>query len=225
MISTNSALLRLQRHAALPLVAILRGIRPHEVVPHSEALVAEGFQIIEVPLNSPDALQSIEILSRHWGEQVLVGAGTVLAPKEVDAVVSTGGQLIVTPNTDLLVIARCNHHGTTSLIGCVSPTEALAAHQAGATALKLFPAAQFGTTYLSAIKVVLPADLAIYPVGGIEPDNMEGFLRAGAAGFGVASNLYRPGQPIANTSSNARRLISAWHTARLHSQQLRSSAC
>lgn len=213
MTPADLPLSRLRGIAGLPLVAILRGITPAQAPAHAEALLAQGFGMIEVPLNSPDALSSIEALAARFGADALIGAGTVLDPGQVDAVVDAGAALIVTPNVDERVVSRCVAARATSIVGCLTPTEAFAALRAGATALKLFPAAQFGAGYLSALKAVLPANLPVYPVGGIDSRDLKPFLDAGAAGFGIAGSLYRPGQAVSDTENNARRLVRAFRDA------------
>lgn len=203
----------LQRYIEPPLVAILRGVTPSEVIPIAEVLVDCGFKIIEVPLNSPSALESIKRLCAHFGEKILAGAGTVLDVQSVDAVADVGGRLIVTPNTDVAVIERSVALGLVSMIGCFSPSEALQASRAGATVLKVFPASSLDIDYLAAIKVVLPNDVQIYPVGGVNNTNMKSYLKAGASGFGLASNLYRPGLTPVEVKERAMACLSAFKEA------------
>lgn len=198
---------------APPLVAILRGVTPDEVVGIAEALFDAGLRMIEVPLNSPDPLESIARLSRALGDRCLCGAGTVLTPAAVDQVRAAGGQLIVTPNTDPDVVARAVSHGLVVMPGFATASEAFAAIRAGARHLKLFPAATYGAAHLKALKSVLPADVSVYAVGGIGPAEMGSWLAAGANGFGVGGELYRPGQSAAEVATRARALIQAWRAA------------
>jgi 2-dehydro-3-deoxyphosphogalactonate aldolase len=198
---------------APPLVAILRGVRPDEVVAIAEALFDAGLRMIEVPLNSPDPLESIARLARTLGDRCLCGAGTVLTPEAVDQVRAAGGQLIVTPNTDPEVITRAVSHGLVVMPGFATASEAFAAIRAGARHLKLFPAATYGAAHLKALKSVLPADVAVYAVGGIGPAEMGNWLAAGANGFGIGGELYRPGQTAAEVAARAGALMQAWHAA------------
>jgi 2-dehydro-3-deoxyphosphogalactonate aldolase len=176
-----------------PLIAILRGVRPDEVEAIGEALVAAGFLLIEVPLNSPDPIDSIARLARRFEGRALIGAGTVTRADQVAAVVEAGGAMIVSPNCDPAVIAATRAAGLASLPGVMTPSEGLAALEAGATALKLFPAEAASPTLLRAMRAVLPPDTRVLPVGGIAPDTLARWLRAGAAGAGLGSELYRAG--------------------------------
>jgi len=176
-----------------PLVAILRGIRPAECLDIGKALEEAGFTLIEVPLNSPDPLQSIEKLRQGLGTDVMVGAGTVLTVAQVADVAQAGGQLVVSPNTDPRVIGATVDRGLVSLPGCQTPTEAFAALEAGAHALKLFPAEALSPKALKAMCAVIPDHVPKIVVGGIGPDNMQDWAEAGASGFGLGSGLYRPG--------------------------------
>ncbi len=193
----------------LPLVAILRGIRPEEVLVHAQALVDAGFDAIEVPLNSPDWQRSVQWLSNQFGKQVLVGAGTVLSRADVDAAWHAGGRLIVTPNTRPAVIAHAVHCGLWVAAGCATATEAFDALEAGAQALKLFPASTYGPQHVKALRAVLPA-VPLLAVGGITPDNLADYLRAGCTGAGLGSDLYQPGQDAARTAAQARRFVAAY---------------
>ena len=194
-----------------PLVAILRGVRPDEVEPIGDALVAAGFTLIEVPMNSPDPLDSIGRLARRLEGQALVGAGTVLTPDQVRAVQQVGGRLIISPNSDLSVIAQSAQAGLVSMPGYFTPTEAFAAVQAGASALKLFPAEAATPAVLKAQRAVLPKDLPILVVGGINPDNMAPWVAAGANGFGLGSALYKPGATAAQVSEAAQAFLNGWN--------------
>ena len=197
--------------ARCPLVAILRGVRPDEVEPIGDALVAAGFTLIEVPMNSPDPLDSIGRLARRLEGQALVGAGTVLTPDQVRAVQQVGGRLIISPNSDLSVIAQSAQAGLVSMPGYFTPTEAFAAVQAGASALKLFPAEAATPAVLKAQRAVLPKDLPILVVGGINPDNMAPWVAAGANGFGLGSALYNPGATAAQVSEAAQAFLNGWN--------------
>ncbi len=195
---------------ALPLVAILRGVRPDEVEQIGDALVDAGFTLIEVPLNSPDPLDSIARLAGRLGDRAIVGAGTVLTPRDVAAVAAAGGRMIVSPNADTTVIAASAAAGLVSLPGIFTPTEALAALDAGATALKLFPAEGASPTVLRAMRAILPAETNVLPVGGVDTQNMALWCSAGANGFGLGSSLYRPGSEAENVRTKAEDFRAAW---------------
>ena len=197
--------------ARCPLVAILRGVRPDEVEPIGDALVAAGFTLIEVPMNSPDPLDSIGRLARRLDGRALVGAGTVLTPDQVRAVQQVGGRLIISPNSDLSVIAQSAQAGLVSMPGYFTPTEAFAAVHAGASALKLFPAEAATPAVLKAQRAVLPKDLPILVVGGINPDTMAPWVAAGANGFGLGSALYKPGATAAQVSEAAQAFLNGWN--------------
>ena len=179
--------------ARCPLIAILRGVTPNEVVAVGEALFDAGFRLIEVPLNSPDPLDSIARLAKAFAGRAVIGAGTVLSAVDVAAVQAVGGTMIVSPNANIEVIAATSKAGLVSLPGIATPSEAFAALAAGATALKLFPAEGASPAVLKAIRAVLPAGVRVLPVGGITPESMAPWLKAGAAGFGIGSALYSPG--------------------------------
>lgn len=196
--------------ARMPLIAILRGVKPDEVEAIGEALVNAGFTLIEVPLNSPDPLDSIARLARGLEGRAVVGAGTVLDTGSVAAVRDAGGTMIISPNADTRVIAASSGAGLVSLPGIATPSEAFAALGAGATALKLFPAEAASPAVLKAMRAVLPSGTRVLPVGGITPDVMEPWLRAGAAGFGLGSALYAPGMDAATVGERARAFVTAW---------------
>jgi 2-dehydro-3-deoxyphosphogalactonate aldolase len=195
------------------LIAILRGLRPEEAEPIGNALYAAGMRIIEVPLNSPQPLRSIEILRRVLPEDCLVGAGTVLSAQQVQTVRDAGGQLIVMPHCDVQVLHAAKSAGLYLAPGVATPSEAFAALAAGADALKLFPAEQVGISAMKAWLAVLPTGTALLPVGGITPDNMAAYLQAGAAGFGLGSALYSPGMATAEVGRRAHAFIQARHAA------------
>jgi 2-dehydro-3-deoxyphosphogalactonate aldolase len=190
-----------------PLIAIIRGVTPDEAEAIGGAVQEAGIRIIEVPLNSPDPLGSIERLSRKFGEQMLVGGGTVFAAAQVRQVRDAGGQLIVSPNTNPDVIGATADAGLVSCPGYFTPSEAFAALDAGATALKLFPAEGASPEVLKAQMAVIPKDVPMIVVGGVKPDNMQPWIDAGAAGFGLGSGLYKPGQSAAETLDKARAYV------------------
>jgi 2-dehydro-3-deoxyphosphogalactonate aldolase len=179
--------------APLPLVAVLRGITPIEVPSIADALTAEGFRVLEVPLNSPDPFASIRGLSAAHGAKCLVGAGTVIDVADVARVREAGGRLIVMPHADVAVVREAKRYGMICLPGVATPTEAFAALAAGADGLKLFPAEAMVPAALRAWRAVLPPETRVFAVGGIRPDNMAPWWAEGATGFGTGSNLYKPG--------------------------------
>lgn len=189
----------------VPLIAILRGIEPEQVLDVAEALVDAGFRIIEVPLNSPKPFSSIEKLSKRFGNDVLIGAGTVLKPESVDEMVTAGGRLVVMPHADARVVQAARAKRLYTVPGFATPTEAFSMLDAGADALKLFPAEAASPQVLKAMRAILPAATAIIPVGGITPDSIDGYWKAGANGFGLGSALYKAGMSAAQVSENAVR--------------------
>lgn len=189
----NPAQTLVQALAQLPLIAILRGLTPAEAPAIGEALVRSGFAIIEVPLNSPEPLQSITELTRLF-PQTLIGAGTVLNVQQVKEVHAAGGRLVVAPNFNPAVVAQALALNMVVLPGVATPTEAFAALDAGAHGLKLFPSEMILPATVKALRAVLPKTAALMPVGGITPDNMAAYLAAGASGFGLGSTLYTPGK-------------------------------
>lgn len=197
----------------LPLIAILRGIRPEEVLDVAAALHEAGIGAIEVPLNSPSPLESVSRLAAKFGDRCLCGAGTVLRSGDVDAVHAAGGRLIVTPNTAPAVIERAVALGLTVMPGFATATEAFAALGAGAGMLKLFPAATYGPTHLKALRDVLPAAVSVFAVGGVGAANLAPWRMAGCAGLGVGGDLYRAGHPAGEVHRRALALVAAWHAA------------
>jgi 2-dehydro-3-deoxyphosphogalactonate aldolase len=199
-----------QRHfAECPLVAIIRGVTPDEAEAIGEAIYEGGIRIIEVPLNSPEPLKSIERLAKRMGDRALVGAGTVLDTRQVADVKAAGGQLIVSPNTNTDVIAASAQAELVSCPGYFTPSEAFAAIEAGAHALKLFPAEAATPAFVKAQRAVLPKDLPILVVGGVKPALMGAWLEAGANGFGLGSGVFKPGDSVAEVLENSRSYVSA----------------
>ena len=186
-----------------PLIAIFRGVRPEEIIAVAQEVVNAGFQILEVPLNSPRPLESIELLAKHFPDQ-LVGAGTVMSPDDVQATANAGGQLILMPHSDPSVVRRAKQSGMLCVPGVATPTEAFAALANGADALKLYPAEQIGPVVVKAWRAVVPQRHRLLPVGSITPGTMEGYLRAGANGFGLGSALYKAGMSAKDVAMNAR---------------------
>jgi 2-dehydro-3-deoxyphosphogalactonate aldolase len=193
----------------LPLVAILRGLHPLEALAVGQVLVDAGWDLIEVPLNSPQPLQSIATLRQAF-PQALVGAGTVLTPEDVRQVHSAGGELIVSPNFNPAVVAEAVRLGMVCLPGVMTASEAFAALAAGASGLKIFPAEMITPPVLKALRAVLPAETLVLPVGGISPLNMPAFRTAGASGFGIGSALFKPGMTPAQVAESAAGFEAAW---------------
>jgi 2-dehydro-3-deoxyphosphogalactonate aldolase len=190
-----------------PLIAIIRGVAPGEAESIGDAVHEAGIRIIEVPLNSPDPLGSIERLAGKFGDRMLVGGGTVLRWTEVHEVKDAGGRIIVSPNTNAKVIEATATAGLVSCPGYFTPSEAFTALEAGATALKLFPAEGASPEVLKAQMAVIPKDVPMIVVGGVKPDNMRPWIESGASGFGLGSGLYKPGQSAAETTEKARAYI------------------
>ena len=195
--------------AACPLVAILRGIRPDEAEDIGDTLVAAGLRIIEVPLNSPDPLDSIARLTRRHGGTVLIGAGTVRREADVAAVAAAGGRLIVTPHADPALVRAAKARGLLAVPGFFTPAEAFSLLDAGADALKLFPAEGGSPAMLRSLRAVLPPGTMVLPVGGIEAGNLAPWRAAGAAGFGIGGSIYKPGDDAAAVSAKAAALLAA----------------
>ena len=193
-------------------IAILRGIRPDEVESIGNALEEAGVSIVEVPLNSPDPFQSIGILARVFGDRMLIGAGTLTDPAQVTEVARAGGRLIVTPHAELSIVRAAKQAGLFAVPGFFNPTEAFALLQAGADAIKLFPAEVVGPSMLKALKAVLPKDTLVIPVGGIDKQSIAAWMVAGAGGFGAGSSIYRQGDDAKTVKQKATVLIDAVRT-------------
>ncbi|MCS0583540.1 2-dehydro-3-deoxy-6-phosphogalactonate aldolase [Massilia pinisoli] len=200
-------------HFDMPLVAILRGLAPAEAPAIGAALFDAGIRLLEVPLNRPGALEAIGILAALAPPGALVGGGTMLSVDHVDAVYAAGGRLLVAPNCDAAVIRRGVALGMLCAPGVATPTEAFAALEAGAHALKIFPAEMVGTAGLKATRTVLPPDTPLWPVGGVTPDSMAAWVRAGATGFGIGGALYQPGVTPDDIARRARAFVKAWSNA------------
>jgi 2-dehydro-3-deoxyphosphogalactonate aldolase len=196
-----------------PLVAILRGIRPDEAEATLESLIASGIGLIEVPLNSPKPLESIALMARRAGGRARIGAGTVLSVEDVKAVADAGGTLIVSPNRDDDVIRATKAAGLDSYPGVFTPTEALGAIRAGADALKFFPADVLGPGGIKGISAVLPREVPLLAVGGVDAGNIADYLKVGVVGFGIGSSLYKPGLSPAEVGARAKAMVAAWRAA------------
>lgn len=192
---------------ACPLVAILRGIRPEEAEAVGDVLVEAGLRIIEVPLNSPDPFDSIARLARRFGDRVLIGAGTVMRAADVDRVAEAGGRLIVTPHADPALVRAAKARGMAAMPGFFTPAEAFSLLNAGADALKLFPAEGGSPAMLKALRAVLPPGTMVLPVGGMDAGTMGAWREAGAAGFGIGSAIYRPGDSAGEVAAKAAVLL------------------
>ena len=193
---------------SLPLIAILRGLTPAEAIPVGQALVSTGWTLIEVPLNSPQPLDSIAAMVNAF-PQAVIGAGTVLTPQDVRNVHAAGGQLIISPNFNPAVVSEAVRLGLVCLPGVMTASEAFAALDAGAAALKIFPAEMATPAVVKALRAVLPTDALVLPVGGITPESMAAYRTAGANGFGIGSALYKPGMTAGAVIVNATKFIAA----------------
>jgi 2-dehydro-3-deoxyphosphogalactonate aldolase len=192
-----------------PIIAILRGIKPNEAEVICAVLETIGISIVEVPLNSPNALESISILSRVFGSRMLIGAGTLTNPKQVAEVAAVGGQLIVTPHADVAIVHAAKAAGLFAVPGFFTPMEAFALLQAGADAIKLFPADVLGIPMLKALQAVLPINTIVIPVGGITAENLTPWMAAGVLGVGAASSIYKPGDDPETVKTKAKKLVEA----------------
>jgi 2-dehydro-3-deoxyphosphogalactonate aldolase len=195
--------------AACPLVAILRGIAPADIDAVSDVLAEAGLRIVEVPLNSPEPLKSIERLANRLGDDILVGAGTVMTPDDVIDVRDAGGQLIVTPHMDVEIIDEAKAEGMTCIPGSATPTEAFTALTAGADAIKMFPGEAMPPPVVKAWRAVFPSETRLLVVGGVNADNIKAYQAAGASGFGIGSSLYAPGRNLSEIADAARALVAA----------------
>ena len=193
-----------------PIIAILRGVKPAEAVGIAGVILAAGIDKIEVPLNSPSPFDSINAIVKAYGDQALIGAGTVLTTAQVKQVRSAGGQLVVSPNCDPAVIAATIAEGMQSWPGVFTPSEALAALQAGATGLKLFPGDMAGPKGLKAMRAILPLGTQVYAVGGAAPDNFSKWIEASADGFGLGSAIYKPGDNLETVAAKAQAIVTAF---------------
>jgi len=203
-----------QAMAELPLIAILRGISPAEAEPIGAALVEAGFRLIEVPLNSPEPFRSIATLSDCFGTNALIGAGTVMSADNARRTVEAGGRLIVMPHSNAAVIRAAKAADAWCLPGVATPTEGFAALDAGADGLKLFPGEALTPAVVKAWKAVFPKDAWLLPVGGITPENMAGYVAAGATGFGIGSALYKSGANASEVARRAAAFIDAWRATK-----------
>lgn len=195
---------------ARDLVAILRGLRPEDALAVADVLVEAGFEAIEIPLNSPDPFRSIEAVAKRFGKNILIGAGTVLTPGDVDRLHDAGGRLLVSPNIDSEVMARACKYAMVTLPGVMTPTEALAALAAGASGLKFFPASVLGPAGIAAISPVLPKDTVIGAVGGVSDLDFAAYAKHGIQVFGLGSSIFRPDMDVAEIARRARNTVSAW---------------
>jgi 2-dehydro-3-deoxyphosphogalactonate aldolase len=206
---------KLNSHLAkMPVVAIIRGVRPDEVVDIANAIYSAGISVIEVPLNSPDPFSSIEKLSQAWGDSCVIGCGTLLNKKDAKKVAAAGGQIAVTPNTNPALIKQCIKLGMIPMPGWATPTEAFAAYRAGARYLKLFPASTYGSNHVKAIKDVMPKDVKLLAVGGVGSKEAPQWLAAGIDGFGIGSEIYKAGRSAEEVHTRCLDIVSTINSAR-----------
>ena len=198
-----------------PIIAILRGVQPGEAESICAALEDVGICIVEVPLNSPNPFQTISILARRFGDRMLIGAGTLTAASQVAELADAGGRLVVTPHADIAIVRAAKTAGLIAVPGFFNPTEAFALLQAGADAIKLFPAEVLGPPMLKALRAVLSKDAMVIPVGGIGPEQIADWDAAGANGFGVGSSIYKPGDNAQTVAAKAQALINAVRACRI----------
>lgn len=196
------------------LIAILRGIKPDEITAACEALISAGIEMIEVPLNSPEPLESIAHAAKTFAGRAAIGAGTVLTVENADAVADAGGTFVVSPDTNAAVIERTRARGMSSYPGVFSPSDAFTALRAGATGLKFFPAEVLGPNGIKAMKAVLPPEVPLYAVGGANPDNFNEYFAAGCAGFGLGSYIYKPGMSPDDIAARAEAAVAAYDKER-----------
>ncbi len=194
----------------MPLIAILRGITPDEAAAVSDTLVENGFAFMEVTLNSPDWQRSLQIMKERHGSNIILGAGTVLSPEDVDQIHALGGQAVISPNMDIDVIRRTKELGMLSIPGCYSPTECFTALNAGADILKIFPADTVGVPFIKAISAVLPAQTRICPTGGVSVETMGAFLESGVYAMGIGSALYKSGKLPSDVGLSAAEFCSTY---------------
>lgn len=202
----------------LPLVAILRGLEPERAVAVAQLLIEAGIELIEVPMNSPEPLRSIAAIIEAFDAQAMIGAGTVMSVDTVDDLAQLGASLVVAPNCDDRVIARADTHGMLALPGVMTPTEMFAAIESGAAGLKIFPAELFTPAAVKAVRAVLPPELPVFVVGGVNAGNMADYLKAGATGFGLGSALFKPGKPVEDVAADAREIVAAFRAAQAQLQ-------
>ena len=195
------------------IIAILRGVKPNEVLSICEQIIEAGIDRIEVPLNSPDPFESIGAIAKAFGSNALIGAGTVLTTDDVQRLKDVGGELVVSPDCNIAVIEKSKSLGMQSWPGVMTPTECFAALRAGADGLKIFPGDMVGPKGLKAMKAVLPADAPVYAVGGAGPDNFAEWAAAGAAGFGIGSAIYKPGLSAEEVRAKADAIVAAYDAA------------
>lgn len=202
----------------LPLVAILRGLEPERAVAVAQLLIEAGIELIEVPMNSPEPLRSIAAIIEAFDAQAMIGAGTVMSVDTVDDLAQLGASLVVAPNCDDRVIARADTLGMLALPGVMTPTEMFAAIESGAAGLKIFPAELFTPAAVKAVRAVLPPELPVFAVGGVNASNMADYLKAGATGFGLGSALFKPGKPVEDVAADAREIVAAFRAAQAQLQ-------